>query len=403
MKKQLHIISEYFPYGNGEQFFENEVSELSDKFDIITVYPLGKVSDNKRELPKNVNVSLVLANRELQLTNRLVLKHLTTILAVFLTELIQSKRRKYIISHFKMLLGTIVLAGELGHIFKEQINSNYTHYFHSFWMNKGALMLAILKKKRIISAFHFRVNGYEIFDERRDGNYMPYRFFNYKMVNKIHVPSKEALKYLEAINYYPEKLTLSYHGVYDNGINPMPDNKPYLIVSCASLIRLKRVDKIIDALKNVEFEVEWIHYGGGPLMDTLAKEASKLPHHIKFKLMGNRANHEILDLYKSKPVSLFIHTSETEGLGMAIVEAQSFGIPAVVIGVGGVVDIVDNRTGIVLNEDCSIEDISLAIKDAIEKLSVDLVKRQKIKEITMSKFSADNNYQELFNKIISGN
>ena len=57
-------------------------------------------------------------------------------------------------------------------------------------------------------------------------------------------------------------------------------------------------------------------------------------------------------------ILLFIHTSETEGLGMSIIEAQGFGIPAVVLGVGGVVDIVNEQTGIVLSPNATNQEIA---------------------------------------------
>ena len=65
-------------------------------------------------------------------------------------------------------------------------------------------------------------------------------------------------------------------------------------------------------------------------------------------ILGHKTQAEIQQFYSSQPIHLFLHVSRTEGLGMAIIEAQSYGIPQMCCAAGGVVDVVTEKTGVLL-------------------------------------------------------
>src|SRR5690606_8655725 len=94
-------------------------------------------------------------------------------------------------------------------------------------------------------------------------------------------------------------------------------------------------------------------------LEKLAKE--KLKSNIEWEFKGNVPNQEIIKFYQSEPVSLFIHTSDTEGLCLAIIEAQSFGIPGMAVITGGVADVVNDSSGIKISLSDSPEIISQKI------------------------------------------
>lgn len=401
-KRVLNIITESFPFGNGEQFFEAEVHEMAKHFDEVVLFPLstGKLI---RKLPLNVSIKTVLAEKSRVTSKKLIFKNFGLIAKIIGHELIHAKQRFFVLKNLKRWMSTIVQCQLLGQDFKETINEKDDNYFYSFWMNDGALMLAILSVKSKINKFSFRVNGYDIFNERHEANYLPFRSFNYKHVDHIFVLSNGALTYLKGLNNHPEKMLLAHYGIYSQGLNTLNESENIVrIVSCANVIPLKRIDKIINALSFLTaYQVEWIHFGDGELMSKMKELASELPQNIKVDFRGNRPNTEVLEVYKNQSVNLFVHTSETEGLGMAIVEAQSFGIPAVVIGVGGVVDIVTNETGRILSPDSEGEQISLAMCEVLES---DL-NRNSFRKIIQAKclaiFNAEANYKSQYNRLIN--
>ena len=401
LKKVLHIISEKYPFGKGEQFFDAEVKVLANHFDEIILFPLNKKGE-QRNLPANVTINTVLAAGEKGSNRKKIGLQLPIILKILTIELRRSDKKMFILKKMRRWVSMISKSNQLATDFFNQIDNGQKNYFYSFWMNSGALLLAILKAKGKIDDFFFRVNGYDIFNERNEGNYLPFRYFNYKQVKHVFVLSQEALNYLKNLNCYSEKLVLNHYGIFDNGTNQLQQNLPIRIVSCANVIPLKRIDKIIHALSELtEFQVKWTHFGDGSLMETIRKQALQLPTNIEVDLRGNVFHSEIINTYEKESVNLFIHTSETEGLGMAIIEAQSYGIPAVVIGVGGVLDIVNEKTGAVLAPTAEGKEIAQAIREVLKSEMNSNDYRKEIQESCYEKFQAERNYRQLYSKMIN--
>lgn len=398
-EKKLYIISESYPYGNGEQFFEKEVLELSHYFNEILIFPL-KIKEERRTIPQNTKVDHSLATASRILAKKTILKNFFLLISVFLTEFANTNRKLFLLKNLRSLINSCLQSKQLSEILEKKISTSATNYFYSFWMNDGALILSILKKQKKIPKFLFRVNGFDLFDDRREGGYMPFRSFNYKHADHVVVLSQAGIDYLKK-KKYSEKLFLNYYGIYDEGTNQIDDYSKFTLVSCSSVIALKRVDMIIEVLKLIEFPLKWIHLGDGPLMDKIKAKAKELPSHIQCEFKGNVTNTTILELYRNQQINLFIHLSETEGLGLAIIEAQSFGIPAVAIGVGGVVNVVNDQTGILILPHEDINYIAQKIKQFRNSPKNTDGYRVTVKENWKQHFSAAKNYKLLAEVILN--
>ena len=105
---------------------------------------------------------------------------------------------------------------------------------------------------------------------------------------------------------------------------------------------------IIDTLKRINIDVEWLHFGSGPQFDEISKQAHTLPGNIRFKLLGYKPMKDIVEYYKNNAVNLFINLSDSEGLPFAILDAMSFGIPILARNVGCIADALNEHTGILL-------------------------------------------------------
>ena len=75
------------------------------------------------------------------------------------------------------------------------------------------------------------------------------------------------------------------------------------------------------------------------------EEVAKENPLVSFRLMGRVSNEIVQDYYASKRVDLFINVSETEGIPVSIMEAMSYGIPALATDVGGTGELVKKDTG----------------------------------------------------------
>jgi glycosyltransferase involved in cell wall biosynthesis len=69
-------------------------------------------------------------------------------------------------------------------------------------------------------------------------------------------------------------------------------------------------------------------------------------------------NRRVLEYYRTHPVSAFVNVSASEGLPVAVMEAFSFGIPAIATDVGGTHEIVsDGGNGFLIPQDFSPEQL----------------------------------------------
>jgi glycosyltransferase involved in cell wall biosynthesis len=86
------------------------------------------------------------------------------------------------------------------------------------------------------------------------------------------------------------------------------------------------------------------------------------------KFLGKLSAEDLMEEYKRADIfvlpSIVDSRGDTEGLGVVLLEALSFGLPVIASNVGGIPDIVeDGKTGILIPEKDPV-----AIADAIEKL-----------------------------------
>lgn len=95
--------------------------------------------------------------------------------------------------------------------------------------------------------------------------------------------------------------------------------------------------------------------GSGMLLETLRAKASELDTTGAVEFLTNVGNDEIASVYSSSTVfvlpAIVDSKGDTEGLGVVLVEALSFGLPVVASNVGGIPDVIrDGETGLLVEE-----------------------------------------------------
>lgn len=351
-----------------EVFVGKEMEVFKHLFDKIYIFPLevnGKVRGyDKAKI--TVNNSLGQKSNVPRMTKfRILLKNLHLVLYIITTELIHSKNSIYIIRNLKYLLHRLTKVLLYVNDIKDPINQFPNNSrFYSIWLNEGALIFSILKFRNVITNYHVRLHGYDLFDYRQKGGYIPFRYFMFKFADKISVQTKEAYEYLINKKLFPEKIAIHYQGVFDHGLGPfiVRANGPLTLVSCSNLFKLKRVDKIIEALSISNVEVRWIHFGDGPEkenLNQLVKNKGQALNNVQIIWKGRVPNEKLIEFYQSNQIDLFIHLSETEGgVPVAIQEAMSFGIPVIATNIGGIPEIVNSKTGYLLQNDFTDQTIA---------------------------------------------
>lgn len=150
-----------------------------------------------------------------------------------------------------------------------------------------------------------------------------------------------------------------------------PKEKPEVprILFVGRLVERKGLIYLISAmevLKKRGIRAELRIVGEGPLMESLRNYAKGLEDSVKF--LGKVSSQELVEEYKNSDIfvlpSIVDSRGDTEGLGVVLLEALSFGLPVIASRVGGIPDIVENgKTGILVPEKDP-----MAIADAIVRL-----------------------------------
>jgi glycosyltransferase involved in cell wall biosynthesis len=100
-------------------------------------------------------------------------------------------------------------------------------------------------------------------------------------------------------------------------------------------------------------------------------------------------------------IDLFINLSETEGIPVSIMEAQSAGITVLATAVGGTPEIVNNENGILVEKDENDEIITQKI---IDYFNLPKEEKQKKRELSFQNwkenYNAETNYTHFIQTVL---
>lgn len=361
----LILFTNSFPYANGEAFLETEIKYLSTAFERIIIQPLSyQNSQTKRQLPTNINVLTPLFDN-LKNKNQLLILGIFNLspLLPFVNEFFNKFVWKRT-SHLRSWL-TSVLIGRSLFANKEtqkvlQTNKDALLYF--YWGDNAAWIIPLLPPEisnKIIVRNH-RTDLYEYLHH----DYIPLKERILERTSMISLISMDGFDYLsKKYSQFKTKIFLNYLGVEPAGKNPDNITHSFTIVSCSSLLPVKRVSFIVEILLLIkDLDITWVHFGSGKGFAELKQVASTLPKNIKVILKGEVKNTEVLKFYLNQPIDLFMNVSLSEGLPVSIMEAFSCGIPVLATDVGGSKELVTIKNGILVWVTDNAKNISLQIK-----------------------------------------
>ncbi|WP_242928880.1 glycosyltransferase [Pontibacter vulgaris] len=397
---QLMFFTSSYPYGTGETFIENEIAHLSEAFDKILIFPLIAFGQ-PRTLPDNAEVVQLEVSKSRCLPaipTISVIQEIVYFVKKKLSNEISFEQIRYLISYTKNLLAREKLVESWLKINK----INTSSIFYSYWTDEWATILALLKENGLITNFYSRVHGFDLYEERSDYGFIPFRNLQLKHVSKISAVSIAGYNYL--LKNYPlleKKIFMHRLGVSDNGIGPFNENNSFTLLSCSNVIPLKRVNLIVEILSYVKLPLKWVHFGDGPQLNEIKELAKDLPKNISVDFKGSIANKEIVDYYRQNQVNLFITTTESEGgCPVSIQEAISFGIPTMGTNVGGIPEIVNSLTGILIQKDFDPNLIADLINNFSDSKYNTLEFRKGVRYFWEQRFRADKNFKKYISDIL---
>ncbi|MBK9059423.1 MAG: glycosyltransferase [Flavobacteriales bacterium] len=404
--KELWLFTIRFPFGHGEAFLENELPILAQGFERVRLFPLLPGGE-QRPLPPGVEVERLFSEEEAYrpLAKWRILMGLPRVLKVWMQGKRSAPSPEVFAKHRARFQSQLWQALERERLLHVRIAAQYDPSrirLYSYWTSDWATVLGLWKLRDPRVRFVSRMMGFDMFDHRAPGHWQRFQAFHVGQVEHVFVIAEAGLAHMhERFPEVTEKFSISYLATTDNGLGPWGPAEELRIVSCSNFVELKRVPLIAEALHHVQGPVHWTHFGDGPERARVEVAVKTLPPNIKVDLMGSRPNAEVIAWYKTNPVDVFVHASYTEGgAPVALQEAASFGIPLVAADAGGVREIVNEATGVLLPNALSAEQLGETLDRFKRSDKYGALARDRVRAFWASKFKASEVYGGLLKQLM---
>lgn len=282
--------------------------------------------------------------------------------------------------------------------------------YYSYWNTCKCLAITQELEKYPDSRCISRIHGYDLYDERFKAGYQPFKVAMDGGLSKlIFIAHSGKEYYLERYGIKDsDKYPVCFLGTKRLQPGEMPEkikDEYFTVVSCSRIIDLKRVDRIAEALSLIgnDIKIRWIHFGDGGHFNEVKEKASGLlddKENIVYSFEGRVENRDILGFYEHNRVDAFITASSSEGNPVSVMEAMSFGIPAIAPAICDFPYMIRD-CGILVSEECTAQELSEAImsmyfmpEDQIKKL------RENVYEHWDESFNAEKNNKRFVEEIL---
>lgn len=400
----INLIYEAFPYGSSEQFVEYEIpfinQTVGSKYRVFSFY---RGSGKKRNIPLDGELYMVKPKAKDYLLGIVTLPP-----KEFFREL-KAISKRLCPDPIVRCLWRMVYYRAYGYALRRMIKGialTEDEVFASYWLTECAYAAVMLKKWYPTIRVTSRGHGYDVYDQRC---YLPFRNIIFDRIDKVYTVNEAERKYiLEKYRAPVDRIETSHLGInLPQSYSKEVSRKPFRIVSCSSVIQLKRLDLLISALSEIEdVDFEWYHIGGGPLFDEISNMASRklCKENQKFSFLGQMPLAQVHEYYQSHDLAVFINCSDTEGIPVSIMEAMSYGIPVIARNIGGNSEIVGNDTGLLLDSEGNPKKLKEGIRQIYSLKDDDYFKlRENARKKIEKSFNAEKQYTSYFSELLNMN
>jgi glycosyltransferase involved in cell wall biosynthesis len=410
----LIIVFTNYPFGIGEEFAEDEMREIWSGFDRIVMLSLSKHTKRTKFVPPNAEVV------RLREAGSIVLRYLRA----FARTASPTSIREFLFGVFKhhanpyRALRWIYIYHFFGHLVEEEIRRRIDReadcdiLLYSYWFGIAPYAFGRLRRRGYRFRAVARAHGGDSFMSRQ---FLPFRVQALLALDELHFISRAGMQDISEglVSRVPgsrARLEVSRLGVrrLDSAVARPSDDGVLRIVSCSSIIRVKRLDLLIEALGHFCCgSVVWDHFGDGNLshkIEALAQGRLGQRANVAYHFHGRVSKEALFNFYESEPVDLFVNCSDAEGISVAVMEAFSYGIPALTRNVGGMSEIVDaGRNGVLLPEHATAAQVCDGLEwfSALDEPRRCLLRRS-AQETFRYGYNAITNYRKFSARIRSG-
>ncbi|MEB2629678.1 glycosyltransferase [Peribacillus frigoritolerans] len=415
--KSIVYINMFYPYDfKGETFLATEIDYMVSLGHVQTnkyIFPIW--ANRKRQKIVNLDGFKVIGNIPDYSKFK---KILWCLLALLDSELYKEtallmKSKRLNLKNLIKLVGFIgqgnYMSSKLEEYISQTVPLGTEITLYSYWMHLQAYIAVKVSKKlshkykiKSISRCH-RFDVYEY----AANNYIPLRNYILNGLDIVYPISTDATDYINT-NYSIDKskLEISRLGTVDKGLRISPKGKCLKILSCSWMRPVKRNGLIFEALKELDFEVEWTHIGDGDEFENIKNEIMRLKNkNIRCKLLGSMNNDQVIEYYRTHDFNVFVNVSRSEGVPVSIMEAMAFGKVIIATDVGGTKEVViSERNGFLMPVELSPQELGKKFR-TIYQMSEQKYKElcQESRDIWEELFNAETNYKKFNIDLLKGN
>jgi len=255
---------------------------------------------------------------------------------------------------------------------------------HANWTLSGAA--AWITKWIHHLPFIVTVQGSDIFQAPKNRLFRIVTNKSLNSANKVIALSKSLMNDTINLGVPQQKILVIPNGVDISTFHRGEINREPVILFVGSLIKRKGPEFLLDAfnlVQKVKPEYRIIFIGDGSLRQYLEKKSEELSINDKVQFLGFQPPEIVAKKLRSAMV--FVLPSLEEGLGVVLLEALASGTPIVSSSVGGIVDVVNQDTGILVPPADS-KSLANAILEIIENESNWKARSNHCRELAESKF-----------------
>ena len=353
MNKKIVFITSSFPFGKSEVWAINEINSFLELVNEITIIPRtvkGKIinKDAVKFTPNLIDLPFLNWPIFVFLLRTILFKPF-----IFLRLLIENIKQSNTIIDF--IKGLIVLPKSL--FLAKILKSKNIDHIHSVQTTSIAFMAFVLSTILKVP-WSYTLHTSEIINSK----YKRSILFQSRSASICRTISQRTANDLSNfIGTSLSKKVVKVHLGVDVKVSRKATsfvNNSFTIVTPAELTTRKGHIFAIEASKKlVDMGItnfEWFFYGSGPLLNELQEKVKELNliNHCYFP--GNIDHHQLLSKYKNNNVDIVvissISTDVPEGIPVSLMEAMSFKIPVIATDCGATSELVNGKSGILVNE-----------------------------------------------------
>jgi glycosyltransferase involved in cell wall biosynthesis len=400
-----------FPFSGAaeDNFLRPEIAVLSKSFKVVVV-PRSQ-EGVKTELPEGCTLDIELSNRINSEPARGWRKLKRLLTNEVFREILKSLPRSLHTTYLSRIASDYLL-GEYAveWITSTRHNSNQDSLIVCGWWLTPEITAIARAASRDGTLVVSRAHGGDLYEFRDHPPGKPFRENSIAFLSGVYPDSSRGYEYICMRWPAVSAVTSVAHlGTQNFGLSLTPryPKGKLRVMSCSFVNPVKQLDVALGglrliALANRSTQVEWTHVGDGDLKKIL-DIGHPLPNNLEVTQIPYPGLEDLRKIYLTQEIDVFINTSASEGVPVALMEAASCGIPLIGPDIGGVSEIVrDTVNGFLMKPEASAETLAKSLTKFLE-LSPEgkLALRENSRATWAACFEASATYQKFAEKLLT--